>query len=311
MAKRSLQPEEAFDLRQALHVATLEALLSSRRWEPGELVFQGGTCLHLAHGSPRFSEDLDFLVSNALKLDTIGEAVQTRLAGTAWFPKDTQIAVSKAKDGHNPHAFNVTLGGANVIGAVRVKVELWTADKARAIAPLQISVKPVRLATGPAAGMQTFVPVADQAEIYADKVFALGARPYLKPRDVFDLHWLPSQGGHVRPLSVLDMAIRLATYPNESVDRWLSKAAVRRAELAGSEDVVAADLKRWLPSTWPLTRKVVQSMIETAALALDGGIELMRDMQRLGLGQSPQDQAPHETDDLQENDGNSGQESDR
>lgn len=58
MAKRPMRPEQAFDLRQALHVATLDALLASRRWEPGELLFQGGTSLHLAHGSPRFSEDL-------------------------------------------------------------------------------------------------------------------------------------------------------------------------------------------------------------------------------------------------------------
>lgn len=61
MPKRQISASEAFDLRQALHVATLDALMASRRWEPGDLVFQGGTSLHLAHGSPRFSEDLDFL----------------------------------------------------------------------------------------------------------------------------------------------------------------------------------------------------------------------------------------------------------
>jgi hypothetical protein len=83
MAKRQLTASEAFGLRQALHVATLDALMASRRWEPGDLIFQGGTSLHLTHGSPRYSEDLDFLVNSSLKLGAIGDAIQARLAGTA------------------------------------------------------------------------------------------------------------------------------------------------------------------------------------------------------------------------------------
>ena len=70
---------DAFDLRQALHVATWDASMAARRWEPGDLVFQGGTCLHLAHGSPRFSEDLDFLINARLKLDSLSEAVQAMI----------------------------------------------------------------------------------------------------------------------------------------------------------------------------------------------------------------------------------------
>jgi hypothetical protein len=37
MPKRHLTPAQSFDLRQALHVATLDALMASRRWEPGDL----------------------------------------------------------------------------------------------------------------------------------------------------------------------------------------------------------------------------------------------------------------------------------
>ena len=79
MAKRTLSAAEAFDLRQALHVSVLEALLASRRWEPGDLIFQGGTSLHLAHGSPRYSEDLDFLVKSTLDLRATGTSIQARL----------------------------------------------------------------------------------------------------------------------------------------------------------------------------------------------------------------------------------------
>jgi len=276
MAKRQLTATEAFDLRQALHIATLDALMASRRWEPGDLVFQGGTSLHLVHGSPRFSEDLDFLINSALKIDSIGDAMQTRLEGTTWLPGDTRLTVEKAKDGRNPHAFVVSIGGPDVIGAVRVKVEMWRTEEA-ALSAVKAVVAPVRLARGPAAGMQTFVPTADLPEIYADKVFALAARPYLKPRDVFDLHWLSTHSS-LRECSVEDLRVRLATYPNETPSAWLEKAFARRMELREAGDAIATDLKRWLPSSWPLTGAMTKEMIQTAVQSIEQGIDMMREI---------------------------------
>ncbi|MCW5236850.1 nucleotidyl transferase AbiEii/AbiGii toxin family protein [Verminephrobacter eiseniae] len=275
MAKRQLTATQAFDLRQALHVATLDALMASRRWAPGDLVFQGGTSLHLAHGSPRFSEDLDFLVNAALKLDSIGDAMQARLEGTAWLPGDTRLTVGKAKDGHNPHAFIVSIGGPDVIGAVRVMVEMW---RTTALSAMKAVVAPVKLARGPAAGMQTFVPTAELPEIYVDKVFALAARPYLKPRDVFDLHWLGVRSG-LCECSVGDLRVRLATYPNETPSAWLEKAFARRMELREAGDAIATDIERWLPSSWPLTRSSAQEMTQTAVQAIEQGIDMMRQIE--------------------------------
>jgi hypothetical protein len=274
MSKTHLTAAQVSEVRQALQVATLEALLASRRWQPGELVFQGGTSLHLAHGSPRFSEDLDFLVQSALKLDALAAGVQQRLAGTPWLPAGTALTVSKAKDGHNPHAFVVTVGGEAVIGAVRVKVELWQADKA-AIEPLRVSVIPVRLASGPAAGAQAFVPTADRREIFVDKVFALGARPYLKPRDVFDLHWIQAREPAFE-CTVGDLCLRLATYPGETPEGWLMKAQERLEALPAHAEAVSRDLKRWLPSTWPIDSHVAAEMIDVSAAALRQGIAQMR-----------------------------------
>lgn len=277
MAKRQLTAAEAFDLRQALHVATLDALMASRRWEPGDLVFQGGTSLHLAHGSPRFSEDLDFLVNSALRLDVIASTMQARLEGTAWLPVDTRLTVGKARDRHNPHAFTVSIGGPDVIGAVRVKVEMWQTEGG-ALSAVKAVVAPIKLARGPAAGMQTFVPTSDLSEIHADKVFALAARPYLKPRDVFDLHWLAGHSG-LRECSVDALRVRLATYPNETPSAWLEKAFARRRELLEAGDAIATDLKRWLPSSWPLTQASVKDMTQAAVQAIDQGIGIMRQIE--------------------------------
>ncbi len=278
MPKRHLAPAQAFDLRQALHVATLDALMASRRWAPGDLVFQGGTSLHLAYGSPRYSEDLDFLVNSSLNLQSIAKAVQARLEGASWLlPQGAKLVVSKAKDARNPHTFVVAIGGADIVGAVRVKVELWRAPESTVNA-VKTTVSPIRLASGAASGLQTFVPTAELPEIYVDKMFALGARPYLKARDVFDLHWLVLHGvaGVCTPES---LRVRLATYPGETAAAWLVKAQARREELASSAGPIEEDLKRWLPSSWPLTRVAVQSMVQSAITSLDEGLRAMRQVE--------------------------------
>ena len=274
MAKTVLSASQQFELRQALHVVTLDALLASRRWAPGDLVFQGGTSLHLAHHSPRFSEDLDFLVDSTLNLDAIGTQMQARMARMPWLPKGTQLEVTKAKDGHNPHAFNVVIRGKDVLGAVRVRVELWQASK-EAMRPLRVTVQAVALISGPAAGAQVFVPTADAREIYADKVFAVGARTYLKPRDLFDLDWL-MKGSSGLTVDAADMRIRLATYPNEKPETWLAKAIERARALPEQVDMIRADLLLWLPSSYPMSEAAAAGIVANSIDALSRGIEVMQ-----------------------------------
>lgn len=287
MPKRTLTASEAFDLRQALHVAVLDALMGSRRWEPGSLVFQGGTSLHLAHGSPRFSEDLDFLVDSSLRLDSLSTALQARLMAAGWIPADTKLSVSKAKEGGSLHSFVVSVGGEEVIGAVRVKVELWRTAPA-AVKAVHAVVSPVKLATGPAAGMQAFVPTADLREIYVDKVFALAARPYLKPRDVFDLYWLAEQAGQDGLQCTPEaLELRLATYPNESAQEWLEKAKERMQVLPAAVDAVQADLARWLPSTWQVKSEDALRMIDVSVAALSEGCAAMEIVAEHTAGPSP------------------------
>lgn len=269
MVKRVLSPSVAASLREVLHVAVLDALVASRRWAPGELVFQGGTALHLVHGSPRFSEDLDFLVSSSIDLKSIEVGVKARLAQAAFIPRDAGLVVSKARDGRNPHAFDVCLSGKQLIGSVRVKVELWQ-TAASTLASLRVEVRPVRDLSS---GLQTFVPAAATHEIHADKVFALAARPYLKPRDIFDLHWLRSHDATLH-CGVEDMTTRFATYPNTTLAEWLAAAADRRQQMQDSVVAIARDLSRWLPSILPMTGQQVKPMVACCEQALADAIGL-------------------------------------
>lgn len=87
------------------------------------------------------------------------------------------------------------------------------------------------------------------------------------------------QGGtslHAGVCTPASLRVRLATYPDETAAAWLAKARARREELASSVGPIEEDLRRWLPSSWPLTGVAVQSMVQLAVAALDEGLRAMR-----------------------------------
>lgn len=278
-SKRPLSAADQQRFRELLQSATIGALMSSRRWEPGDLAFQGGTCLHLAHGSARFSEDLDFMVRGGLSLEGLSKEVQRRLQQLPEVPSDMSVTVSDAKDKRNPHAFMVTLGGTNVIGSAKVKIELWSTSEAA-----MDSLKVLVTAIPSPAGFQSFVPTLTLEEVLADKVYALGARERIKPRDVFDLWWLREQ----KKMEVDPEALvrRLDIYPvqdgsrEQTAAQWLASAQEHLARLRTQQTAVfvAADLARWLPSSWKMDPAVATTMINAAASMLERGVELMEEL---------------------------------
>lgn len=89
-------------LREYLQYKVLDAVFTSR--EGQKLVFMGGTAIHIAHGLPRFSEDLDFdnmgLAEDsftsladiiAKKLGKEGYAVETKTSFKGAFSADIKI----------------------------------------------------------------------------------------------------------------------------------------------------------------------------------------------------------------------------
>ncbi len=52
---------------QAAHLLFLDSFMQESKWKSDELAFHGGTSLHLSWRSPRYSEDLDFLLSRTAK----------------------------------------------------------------------------------------------------------------------------------------------------------------------------------------------------------------------------------------------------
>lgn len=274
--KRTLSTQDESYLRGVLQTATLAALMDSRRWEPGDIAFKGGTSLHLAYGSARFSEDLDFMVRGGLSLKGLSREVQRRLRLPPDIAPDLSVSVTPIKDERNPRSFLVTLSGKQVIGSAKVKIELWQTPAATMHA-LTLKVSTIPSSTG-----QAFVPTLDLIEIFADKVYALGGRERIKPRDVFDLWWLCEQG--ITGTTPEFLRARLSIYPapsgllSDTAQAWLKSAVARLAELQapGAVERVAQDLKRWLPSSWRIDSGVAAPMLARAIAQLERGIDIMR-----------------------------------
>lgn len=274
--KRVISVQEQQLLREILQTAAIAALMDSRRWEPGDIAFQGGTSLHLAHGSARFSEDLDFMVRGGLTLDNLSKQVLNKLRLPPDISPDLSVSVTTAKETRNPHAFYVTLSGPQVLGSAKVKIELWQTP-GDALKSLQLKVSTVASPAG-----QAFVPTLTLPEIFADKVYALGARDRIKPRDVFDLWWLREQGETGPTIHALQTRLRI--YPaktgevRDTARAWLANAADRLDDLksAGAATLVAGDLMRWLPSSWPMNEKVAAEMLQPAIEQLEAGIASMQ-----------------------------------
>lgn len=298
MTKRVLSPIEADDLRQALQFAVLDALASSRRWQPNELAFQGGTCLHMVHASPRFSEDLDFMVRQSVDLGKVTTALRRRLLATSegspWFAKDLKLTFKDAKAANNPHAFEVQLHGDQVLGKVRVKVELFVSP-ASAMDAINVVVSPVTASRGPLAGSRATIPALDLHEIYYDKVFAVGARPYLKPRDIFDLWWLQQHPKCGRiPIPAAAMRTRCELYKELSIDQWRQRAADRMAafQTEAAQKQIGLDLAQWLPEYFGLVNGQVNEMITASATALTDGMATMAALEEPALEAETDSPAP-------------------
>jgi predicted nucleotidyltransferase component of viral defense system len=273
--KREMSDREAFELRQAAQIATLQSLLNSRRWEPGDLVFHGGTSLNIVHGSPRFSEDLDFMISDGIKIGSITQDILARMPN-GWLARDLTVSIERERTDNKMHSFVVAIGGPNVMGKVRVKIELWRTS-AEILRGLQLQVSPVRF--GNFSVTEAFVQSCNLREIKADKVFAQGGRPYLKARDIFDLYWL-EKSGESEPITPADMDKRFAIYEIGNPDEWVAKASARKDILPGSAAQLREDIEAWLPSSWPISDTMIKNMIECSVQAIDEGIKCVADLKQ-------------------------------
>jgi len=243
-----------WDILEWLHVQTLAAIMRAHAWRPDELAFQGGTALHLGHGSPRRSEDLDFLLGWNRNPDDFMTSVFRSVTSAALQAHQAKAELKTGREDRNPRTYTIKLTVPGHQRKVALKCKFW-----RTLQGLIECYKkqPRAIATPPGVLITPFTaPVGELEEIYLDKMHALVSSPYPKVRDLFDIWWMRTQSP-LRSMIHTDAADRieyhLKMYPGapdtpEGFARALRSEGIQRFETLSDEEI-ARDLQRWLPSS--------------------------------------------------------------
>lgn len=249
--RRPLTPNLAQKWAEMAHLLFIEALSSSTPMAIEQIAFHGGTNLHLSWGSPRYSEDLDFLVSREIgpRIQQIMPRIERRMQALAKsMDPDLKVEISdRTRDDQGLLNFRVVLSSPLIIGQVMAKAEFWQVN-ADYLAKYDTKfIRPA--AKGDIVSRITQpIPAATLHSAFADKVVALANRPHLKWRDLFDLWWIDGQE-KIPTKESIGRVLHHASAYNPSDGGSLAEG-LRRFLARDPEEVFAQadpDLKRWLP----------------------------------------------------------------
>jgi len=211
--------------------------------------FQGGTCLRILHGLPRFSEDLDFMLRSPDKefrwhpyfetLESVMAEFGIRCELVDKGNMDRAVRQALLKDDSFARQLNLSFYGNQNPRKLKVKLEIDTK-------PPEGSAFEYRYLNFP---LDFELCAQTLSGNFSLKIHALLCRPYIKGRDWFDFGWYVTQ--EVSPnLLLLENALRQYgpwAGQHQSVDKeWLNKALSDRI---GSIDwaQAAGDVAPFLP----------------------------------------------------------------
>ena len=240
------QEEQA--LKEILQELALYSLWRAGFFEVA--AFQGGTCLRILHGLPRFSEDLDFIL---LKADDTFEwqpYFATLIEVLAEFGVDAQLndrgkmdrAVRQAmlKDDSIGRQLELAFYSDNISRKLKVKLEIDTN-------PPQGSGFDYRYHDFP---LDFELCIQDLPSNFALKIHAILCHPYLKGRDWYDFAWYCRQ--HIAPnLPHLSAALnQIGPWAGEGVEvdmAWLEAALIEKIRSINWQQA-AKDVEPFLPT---------------------------------------------------------------
>ena len=171
-----IAPEQI--VREEYELLILQRLMESRLGSV--VVFKAGTALRLAHGSPRFSDDLDFSLLSPLAEEDfvqiaqdIARAVPQATLAEAVAKHFTLLAHFKLREPYLPRAFPIKI-------EISIRPETWQREQDFTL----------RLLTSPVTPISVLAQVSTLERLRTDKQAALATRR--QPRDLYDL-WFIAQ----------------------------------------------------------------------------------------------------------------------
>lgn len=235
--------------KELLHYDILFALDRERLLD--HLTFQGGTSLRLCHGSPRFSEDLDFVGGrdfDQARMAELGECLTTYIGERYGLPVEAKPpkAPGAGKEGQGVQVAKwqlsvVTAPRRRDLPKQRIKLEV-------ANLPAYTSTpQPLRLNYDflPEGYADLLVPAETLDEVMADKLVSLvNTDRYVRNRDIWDLRWLAQRGAAADP-EILRR--KIADYGVESYTERARETAARLPEIVAGRAFID-EMRRFLPT---------------------------------------------------------------
>lgn len=262
--RRELSWDEKNRISVMMHYTLLDGIFRAAGWRKGDAVFHGGTSLKVNWMSPRYSEDLDFMVSDEKTgdLDDIVRDAKDKMSGRlmADLPNSDFRMRGEQTPDRKVTRYNIRWSHPKRIGKVMVKLEFYEAPSVElARYGCRVAVPdPDRLTR---AAVTTPIVVAELESILADKIVALAKRPYFKLRDTFDFWYAHTR---LKEAGLLPDAASMARmvedvgaiygYDVEELVEGLNRAVVTLdevlAEIAadGNSERLNRDMGRWLPT---------------------------------------------------------------
>jgi len=245
---------ESREITEFLHLNIIERLLQESSWVYKDIVFQGGTSLHLAWRSPRFSEDLDFLLSEDREKEIVKILSRTakKLSADMKTKYGGDLELKQKGERNGLLTFNFKYSHPEKRGKIFVKTEFLKTNQENinryeSVAKdmdsdyLEVSIRP-------------YATVSSLPMLYADKVLAIVQRPYLKPRDYFDLWWIRKSADLPAHTAWKDeflekLEVNFSIYKTDGVSFVYDlgiKIQAKQSKSLNSQQL-SNDLKNWLP----------------------------------------------------------------
>jgi hypothetical protein len=216
-----------------------------------QLTFQGGTSLRLCYGSPRFSEDLDFVGGrdfDAAQLLSMKSCIE-RYVGARY---GLEVSVRDPREhADEPANRNVQVHKWQI----RVVTAPARPDLPRQMIKIEVANVPA-YTREPQQLRQNYdflpdgygdlvVLVESLDEIMADKLVSLvDCTKYIRHRDIWDLHWLRQQGATMEPELVRK---KLADYRSVEYPANAERLIERLPKIIAGKEF-ADQMSRFIPS---------------------------------------------------------------
>jgi predicted nucleotidyltransferase component of viral defense system len=304
----NITQEERFAVAEVMQLFLLNETARAADWRMGDAAFHGGTSLKVAWNSPRFSEDLDFMVAeNRLdELYAVGQTIATRVRKgvAAWKPGSVvEFSAKKGEGEDRIDVWKVKWTHPARIGKVMVKMEFFAADAAL-LSEYAATMQTPRFGATSVVKATMPLPVADMVSMWADKVKATATRPEYKWRDGFDLDFVAAHFARLADEVAMGTSRAGAKPPSEAE---LLAALTRTAAIYGKThgDIIdglerrldsgvfddcegfSRDMSLWLPAE--LHRRLDEigdlgRRLESAKREVCLGLELLKEAPRNGVG---------------------------